>query len=523
MFGNTILNMMGKKDPTMALLQAMQQGGTSGAPQPAASTPAGVGTDPATAIPAPQPQAYTSPPELVNLYTQLIDRQRKATMIDRGIGLMGASLAFPENRPGILQAFSGEGSSGTSLSSDPMAFVDQLMKMQTAQSALAQKAAHRAALPAIAKQYGLDLQTAQYLFDTGELDGLLSELSKPDNEIVSLEDGTKVIVNKSSGDMSAPFGPPKKREIEIRTDDRGTQFPVYKDTGERVGSGNLVEGQGATENERLWRADEADRAARGLPSRSLSEFVEQIGRSRAGAANLGPNGVDYGNPPKDMAWKRDAEGNIQVDAEGRPMAVPIAGGPIDIEAAAAADKDANKQGQKAVSGSVVSTYTKDILDIMDDSRDNWLLPGPTGWGAMAKWLPETDARTINTALESIKPNLGFEKLQQIRDNSPTGGALGPVSDFENRLLQSTFGGLDQFGSQDAFVRNLMRVDALFNAITNGVPDSDNPGKYRAITTQSEADALMAEADRKAAEFLGGEKAAPKENDVQSLIDKYRSK
>lgn len=45
-------------------------------------------------------------------------------------------------------------------------------------------------------------------------------------------------------------------------------------------------------------------------------------------------------------------------------------------------------------------------------------------------------------LESLKSKIGFEVLQEMRNNSKTGGALGQVSDFENKLLQQAIDNLD---------------------------------------------------------------------------------
>src|SRR5690606_19012957 len=110
-----------------------------------------------------------------------------------------------------------------------------------------------------------------------------SEAEKPNQEIVTQADGTFRIVNKNDGTMGEVFGPRKARPMQIVSDDTGNQFAVYTDTGQRVG-GNITTGSGATNDEKLWRADEADRVARGLPSRSLSDFLDFNNRSRAGQA-----------------------------------------------------------------------------------------------------------------------------------------------------------------------------------------------------------------------------------------------
>jgi len=51
----------------------------------------------------------------------------------------------------------------------------------------------------------------------------------------------------------------------------------------------------------------------------------------------------------------------------------------------------------------------------------------TGVGAFLKNIPYTDALELNTQLDVIRANVGFDRLQVMRDNSKTGGALGNIS------------------------------------------------------------------------------------------------
>jgi hypothetical protein len=68
----------------------------------------------------------------------------------------------------------------------------------------------------------------------------------------------------------------------------------------------------------------------------------------------------------------------------------------------------------------------------------------TAWpGTILKHVPYTDANKLHNLLLTIKANIGFDRLTEMRANSPTGGALGQVSELENLLLQATQGSLDQ--------------------------------------------------------------------------------
>ena len=81
-------------------------------------------------------------------------------------------------------------------------------------------------------------------------------------------------------------------------------------------------------------------------------------------------------------------------------------------------------------------------------------------GGLSKAVPGTAAFQLAKRLESIKANIGFDKLQEMRQNSPTGGALGQVSDFENRQLQAVFGSLEQANTAEDIAYNLRRLEEI---------------------------------------------------------------
>ena len=70
-------------------------------------------------------------------------------------------------------------------------------------------------------------------------------------------------------------------------------------------------------------------------------------------------------------------------------------------------------------------------------------PYTTGPGALLNGLPGTASRDLAAKLDTLKANAGFNELQTMRDNSPTGGALGAVAVQELQMLQSTIASLEQ--------------------------------------------------------------------------------
>lgn len=78
-------------------------------------------------------------------------------------------------------------------------------------------------------------------------------------------------------------------------------------------------------------------------------------------------------------------------------------------------------------------------------------------GTPLSFLPGTAAKDLAANLETIKANLGFDRLQQMRDASPTGGALGQVAIQELVALQSTVASLDNQQSPSQLKKNLNKV------------------------------------------------------------------
>lgn len=81
--------------------------------------------------------------------------------------------------------------------------------------------------------------------------------------------------------------------------------------------------------------------------------------------------------------------------------------------------------------------------------------GPVG--GVLGFVPGTDAYDFKREVERIQANVGFKELSQMRHESPTGGALGNVTERELTFLQSTMGNLAQAQSPQQLAEMLTDI------------------------------------------------------------------
>lgn len=80
-----------------------------------------------------------------------------------------------------------------------------------------------------------------------------------------------------------------------------------------------------------------------------------------------------------------------------------------------------------------------------------------GFGSLLGAIPGTPAADLAANIDTILANVGFEELQAMRDNSPTGGALGQVAVRELELLQATRANISNSQSPAQLKRNLIKL------------------------------------------------------------------
>lgn len=78
-------------------------------------------------------------------------------------------------------------------------------------------------------------------------------------------------------------------------------------------------------------------------------------------------------------------------------------------------------------------------------------------------VPGTDAYKLKQHLTTIMGNIGFDELQQMRAESPTGGALGSIAVQELTYLQAVRGSLEQAQTPADLKRVMDRLEYYMNS------------------------------------------------------------
>ena len=188
--------------------------------------------------------------------------------------------------------------------------------------------------------------------------------------------------------------------------------------------------------------------------------------------NVGPTGVNYGEPGEGLVWQRGPNNSIVLDARGAPIAIPFQGGKAYVEKETTEASSREAASNASTASSIVRSDIANARSIMKKSE----MPVTGIIGSATKGIPGTQSRVLSGLLTTIKANVGFDKLQKMRAASPTGAALGPVSDFENKLLQAVVGDLEQSTTDDQLDRNLKRLDEeIYKIVDNNGKPVGKPG------------------------------------------------
>lgn len=194
---------------------------------------------------------------------------------------------------------------------------------------------------------------------------------------------------------------------------------------------------------------------------------------------VGGGGVTVNLPPE--IGKIPPDYRMVYDDQGRPSSMEvIPGSKTDRELRQSADK----AGQAAASTITQSSIVLEEINKLKKMIKNQKLADPvTGTlgavvGTQGGVLAAGSARkTAEATVQTIKANIGFDRLNQMRQESPTGGALGNITEQELAFLQSVLGSIDLSQKDTAILSNLTRLTKVYEDVIKKAQAYPNAAKY----------------------------------------------
>lgn len=182
------------------------------------------------------------------------------------------------------------------------------------------------------------------------------------------------------------------------------------------------------------RKERSERAREDLRNRQLDQQWAISEANRAAAETRSSKD----KPP--AGYRPTASGNLEA----------IPGGPADQKIQGAFNAD-TAQLTGAIAGfDRLAGATNQLLNHPG-------LASITGLRGKLPNIPGGDAADAQALLETLKSQVGFGVLQDMRNSSKTGGALGSVSDAEGKRLEANLAALDKAQSLEQFQKSLGQI------------------------------------------------------------------
>lgn len=170
--------------------------------------------------------------------------------------------------------------------------------------------------------------------------------------------------------------------------------------------------------------------------------------------------------------------SFNVQGPPMPQAVPSSGPSFvtkseGIKLQKRAENEVSLEIDKPRAEAVFASLADDVSNInqiIDETMDMANLY-TVGMGSTMSFIPGSPAADLAANLETIQADSAFGKLQEIRDNSKTGGALGNVSNVELGLLKSARAALLASQSVEQFKKNLFRYRMVRNRAMKRVAEA----------------------------------------------------
>lgn len=492
---------------------------------PQAGAPQGIPTPFTDPRPANQtPTVTQSPPDLANMYLELMRKNQNAQQLDSGLTLIAAGLTRNQGAREALIQQAGKGGGNTT----GMTAAD-FVNMQKIQQAQQQQLLFNSAKQGLMKKYNLsDADMAAMTPDTANeiikhhatqnlvhvqsADGSsafynatngqkMADISGPkadDTEVVNDPNtGKQQLINKRTGQVIREIvGETKPVDTEVINDpNTGKQVLINKRTGQPIrelvgetkptateivkndttGEQNLIEKETGKVIQQLVPARK--------PGEAISEDTDklfQINKDRLAAkqppltmedylknvkkggvnVNVGDNGAKYPAPKEGWDYVRNPDGTVKIGDNGQPTQYEIKGGPAAEKTDIAQKAEVAQETHQIVTNSAVGKAIDNALPMVDQLGVAGTL-GKISRSPPFNWVGGKPSDDFDAQKARIQALFTTQTLQEMRAQSKTGASgLGQVSDFENRMLANTKAALDERQSPSQLKDELFRAKAV---------------------------------------------------------------
>lgn len=184
---------------------------------------------------------------------------------------------------------------------------------------------------------------------------------------------------------------------------------------------------------------------------------------------------------KSMGWKVETSAtntnlspDTRLNSDGTATIIP--GSPTDLEMQLK-QQEADAEAREATNKNSAQTdntiaAAKSTVRSLARSQElvGW---GTTGWRQqLFGGVGGFDPHQLREELSTVKANISFDRLTEMRAASPTGGALGNVTEGELKLLSDTIAAISPTQDPDSLRENLGYVTQQYNTILQKIATSN---------------------------------------------------
>lgn len=194
---------------------------------------------------------------------------------------------------------------------------------------------------------------------------------------------------------------------------------------------------------------------------------------------VGSGGVTVNMPPQVGTIPPDYR--MIYDAQNRPVSMEvIPGSKTALQLVEKEEKGAAAAESAIARSGIVLEEIKGLNGAIKGQKVADPVTGTLGAivGEKGGVLKAGSARaTAEERIKTIKANIGFSELNKMRAESPTGGALGNITEQELAFLQSVLGSIDLGQKDAAILANLKRLENVYGGIIKKAQAYPNADKY----------------------------------------------